>query len=241
MTFYCYSYILLTNNNHYQSLWQAFQCVLKDWLVWIAVSPLLLSAAKQNVSCRNGQVSALSLLLVCVSLAGVYRIVIELWVSGYSAITTFYIYFPRYIIASVLTLVTCSYYIYKVNAEQKLKQYQIEISQFKNIVVKPKQTFLVDKGTAKVVIEEDDIVCVIANGNYLEIQTSCENYLFRKTMKEMEALLTPDKFIRIHRSHMVRLSEIHSICRTKLEARLYNHKILRVGKKYLLALPHFKG
>ncbi|MDU0352969.1 LytTR family DNA-binding domain-containing protein [Paraglaciecola aquimarina] len=240
MTAYCYSYMLVINDSPYYSWQQALQCVIKDWLVWLAVSPWLLHAAcNQNLSTRKGRWVSLTTLAFCCLMVSSYRVLIEYLVQGYDAISTIYIYFPRYVVASALTLITCSFYMYRLRTEAQLKQFESELSQLQNVSTNAAQTFVVYKGQAKVIISELDIICIQVSGNYLQIQTIDDNYLMRKTMKEIEQELAADKFVRIHRSHLVKLSAIHSICRSTLDAKLHNQQILPIGKKYLKSLPHF--
>ena len=56
-----------------------------------------------------------------------------------------------------------------------------------------------------------DIYFIEATGNYLKVHTSTGNYLHRQTMKEFEEILSPQKFIRIHKSYIVNLEHISRI------------------------------
>lgn len=240
MTAYSYSYMLITDNSYYSSWQQAFQCVLKDWIVWVALSPLLLrTAAKHDISTQEGLKFLARSFLICILFSGTYRVLVEYWVQGYDAIKTIYVYFPRYIVASLLTLLTCTFYAYKLQTEAQIRNYKHQIHSFEETMNKSAQSFVVYKGRSKAVINAQDIIYVRVNGNYLEIHTKESSYLMRKTMKEIETQLAADQFIRIHRSYIVRRSEIHTICRNSLEAKMHNNQRLRIGKKYLKSLPHF--
>jgi len=62
------------------------------------------------------------------------------------------------------------------------------------------------------VIDTDSIIKLEANGNYTVLSLTNNNKINHcKTLKEFEALLTPqDNFIRVHRSHIINLKHINS-------------------------------
>jgi DNA-binding LytR/AlgR family response regulator len=101
------------------------------------------------------------------------------------------------------------------------------------------RTLLVSKGADQCLIRLDDIQHVTAAGNYVDIRARDQNYLLRATMAEVQALL-PEDFIRIHRSHIVRVREIERI---RLErsgsgtVRLRGGAELAISKGYRSKLP----
>lgn len=65
---------------------------------------------------------------------------------------------------------------------------------------------LVFKTRGRVVfVRLEDIQWVSAEGNYLRLHLEKESYLLRATMASMENRVSPDLFMRIHRSTMVNL------------------------------------
>jgi len=70
------------------------------------------------------------------------------------------------------------------------------------------ETLLVSKGSGECLLRIDRIACVSAAGNYVEIYSGGELYLMRATMKQVEQLLPPSTFLRVHRSHIVNINEI---------------------------------
>jgi hypothetical protein len=75
----------------------------------------------------------------------------------------------------------------------------------------PPRTLLVSKGADQCLIRVDDIQHVSAAGNYVDICARNQRYLLRATMADLEDLLPLDSFVRIHRSHIVRVGEIERI------------------------------
>ena len=54
----------------------------------------------------------------------------------------------------------------------------------------------------------EDIEWIGAAGDYVELHVSGRSHLFRETMASLEQRLDPAKFIRIHRSRIVRTASI---------------------------------
>ena len=58
----------------------------------------------------------------------------------------------------------------------------------------------------------DDITIIEGADDYVQVYMKDKNkFLSRKTMRAMEGLLTPNKFVRVHRSYLIQISEIQSI------------------------------
>jgi DNA-binding LytR/AlgR family response regulator len=61
------------------------------------------------------------------------------------------------------------------------------------------------------VLAAADVNAVRSAGNYVEFFAHGEVLLLRETLSNIEAALAPHGFLRVHRSHLVRLSEIDSL------------------------------
>lgn len=60
-------------------------------------------------------------------------------------------------------------------------------------------------------IRTDEIDWVDAAGNYVRLHVKGDAYLFRETMSAMEGRLDQDRFVRIHRSHIVNADRIKEL------------------------------
>jgi DNA-binding LytR/AlgR family response regulator len=60
-------------------------------------------------------------------------------------------------------------------------------------------------------LRASDIVCVLANGDYVDLVTAANRYLKKDTMSNIEALLDPGHFKRIHRSAIVNITKIERV------------------------------
>jgi hypothetical protein len=72
-------------------------------------------------------------------------------------------------------------------------------------------TLLVARGADQCLIRIDDIQHVTAAGNYVDICARNQRYLLRATLADVQTLLPAAEFVRIHRSHIVRVREIERI------------------------------
>jgi len=57
----------------------------------------------------------------------------------------------------------------------------------------------------------DEIDWIGGAGNYVELHAGERKHLVRDTMKAMESKLDPDKFVRVHRSHIVNMDRVKSM------------------------------
>jgi two-component system LytT family response regulator len=60
-------------------------------------------------------------------------------------------------------------------------------------------------------LEVDDIDWIEAEGNYVSVHTGKKSHLLRETISSLEAQFDPKKFLRIHRSSIVRIDRIKEL------------------------------
>jgi len=86
----------------------------------------------------------------------------------------------------------------------------------------------------------DSIERICAAGNYVEIHAAGKVHLVREPLSKLIAQLDPDEFIRVHRSHAVRLSfiaELHPMFSGDYELVLRNGERLALSRRYKALLP----
>lgn len=71
--------------------------------------------------------------------------------------------------------------------------------------------FLVRLGRRMYFVRTDDIQWLDAEGNYVRLFADGRTHLLRSTMTAMEAQLNPARFVRVHRSAIVRIDSIREI------------------------------
>ncbi|MDO1557918.1 LytTR family DNA-binding domain-containing protein [Brevundimonas sp. 2R-24] len=62
-------------------------------------------------------------------------------------------------------------------------------------------------------IRVDDVECLLAEGDYVSIYTPSGSKLVRETLTAMQTRLDPARFLRVHRSAIVALSQVRSLRR----------------------------
>ncbi|MBI3219576.1 MAG: response regulator transcription factor [Bacteroidetes bacterium] len=70
---------------------------------------------------------------------------------------------------------------------------------------------------------------VEAYGDYVNIYTEKDRYVVHGTMKGMEAKLPTEEFVRVHRSHIVRIDKINAIEETVI---IIGKKLIPIGDSY---------
>jgi two-component system LytT family response regulator len=71
--------------------------------------------------------------------------------------------------------------------------------------------FVALRGNKHYLIALSDVQWIESDGNYIRLRTAGQSHLVRDTMKNVEARLDPDAFMRIHRSTIVAVDRIDSI------------------------------
>ena len=76
-----------------------------------------------------------------------------------------------------------------------------------------RRTFKVEKMGENRLLQDRDICCVIASGDYVELHTDSNSYLLKETLASIESQLDGELFKRIHRSTIVNADMIESVVR----------------------------
>jgi two-component system LytT family response regulator len=85
---------------------------------------------------------------------------------------------------------------------------------------------------------------ITASGAYAELHVGNDRYVIRESMHQLEERLDPDRFMRIHRSTIVRLDLVEVLLRgegSEYEAQLTGGARLRVGRSRREALERRLG
>ena len=75
------------------------------------------------------------------------------------------------------------------------------------------ERFLVRDGTKEVIVPIDDIQWIEAADYYACLHVGNRRYMLRESMKQLEKMLNPNRFVRIHRSIVVRIDQVREIHR----------------------------
>jgi two-component system, LytTR family, response regulator len=93
-------------------------------------------------------------------------------------------------------------------------------------------------------LDVDDIVCIEAEGNYVRVHDGHKHYLLRETISNIETQLDPKKFLRVHRSAIVkidRIKELQPWFHGEYRIILENGKQLTLSRNYRTNLQEAVG
>ncbi|MEZ4413922.1 MAG: response regulator [Gemmatimonadales bacterium] len=94
------------------------------------------------------------------------------------------------------------------------------------------------------IVPAEAIEWIEAADNYVRLHTADGRHLSRRTMKDLEQLLDPAKFARIHRSSIVRITavrELRPLGDGDYEVRLESGALLLLSRTYRAAVAHRFG
>ena len=94
------------------------------------------------------------------------------------------------------------------------------------------------------IIPVKDLECAEAQDDYVALHSGGKSYLKQQTISSLESLLDPQQFVRIHRSHLVRLdciAKIEPYTKDTRFAVLNNGKRLPVSRAGYLRLKELTG
>lgn len=97
------------------------------------------------------------------------------------------------------------------------------------------QRLIVKSGGRVFFVRVEDVEWVQAAGNYVELHAGTERHLLRETMQSLLARLDPERFVRIHRSMLINLHQVHHVKvgeSGEYSVVLRNGRALRVGRAF---------
>ena len=92
----------------------------------------------------------------------------------------------------------------RMSASSRMKMADRLVQMLEQTTGKYVSRFTVKTGTRIQVVPVDDILWIGAAGDYVELHAGNRSHLLRETMSALEEKLDPAKFMRIHRSRIVR-------------------------------------
>jgi hypothetical protein len=177
----------------------------KEWGVWVLMTPVAFRVFRR----LDVRVPWLQQTLAGVALAFIAALVPTALdqLSGTRPIaSSFAIFWPRFI-AMVLVI----HLLWRVFLKGGPQAAREAIDAAPALQPLRPETLLVSKGADQCLIRLSDIQHASAAGNYIELWARNQRYLIRSTMGKLETLLASSDYVRIHRSHLVRVDQIERI------------------------------
>ena len=102
----------------------------------------------------------------------------------------------------------------------------------------PQERFFVKTGNHIDVIPVEEIIHVEAQDDYVEFHTPKGRFLKKETMAQLEQQLPQDRFLRVHRSHIIRLDQMEKLEKYGKESYMV---ILKNGAKVQVSKSRIKN
>jgi two-component system LytT family response regulator len=106
------------------------------------------------------------------------------------------------------------------------------------------QTFAVRSGTKQLFVRTADVNWIEADGDYAVLHAHGKRHMVREPLQRLAARLDPAEFVRIHRSAIVRISQLSELQRLSNQdalLRLHDGTPLRVSRTYIRQLLAILG
>ena len=218
---------------------------VREWGIWLLITPVAFNLLRKTEHAPEKYALfyiKLGAAILLVSLS--YRVGLDFIAHGHTIAASIVIFFPRYMAA--LIVVSVVWYIFLRNRGETN-----DPDRNTHVYGKDEQpaqreypkTILVSKGNGEALIQVDQIQCISAAGNYVEIYCNDQLYLMRSTMKQIEGMLPSDVFLRTHRSHIINIKEIDRIKSQPSgngAVQLRCGKLLSISKKYKSRLQKYR-
>lgn len=212
---YCMLYQVVVDRTP-ADLGGSFSHVFKNWGVWLLTTPAIFAALrKYSTKWHDRAAEFVAFVAIIVFISTAVPVAIDLLTQARDASTSLMIFLPRYV--AVVGVVYLIWHVFLRERRAAVEEVDASpppmeaLEPLPEIAAETPATLLVSKGADQCLIQTNRIECVSAAGNYVEVVERGQRYLMRTTLKQVEDLLPPDDFIRIHRSHLVRRDEIERI------------------------------
>lgn len=227
----------------------AFVVVCRNWGVWLLTTPLVFQAwRKYSEHHGEGLRNQLRFVAIVLAISVAVPVTIDLHTHERSVATSLMIFLPRYVATMLIVYMIWHTFVRRgtlpgnsqaTDATQPQRQLPVNAEPQHRAVT----TLLVSKGADECLIQVESIESLSAAGNYVEIVANGHCYLLRAPLKQVEDMLPPEKFLRIHRSHIVKRDEISRI-KTQPSGngsvQLRSGRALPMSKKHKSELQRFR-
>jgi hypothetical protein len=245
---YCSLYQIVVDATR-PDFYGSFVEVCRNWGVWLLTTPLVFQAwRKYSGHHGEGLRHHLRFVAIVLAISVAVPVTIDLHTQHRSAVTSLMIFLPRYLATMLVVYMIWHTFVRRhitpadsqaMDATPPQVQAQVNDEPPRPALT----TLLVSKGADECLVQLESIESLSAAGNYVEIVANGQCYLLRSPLKQVEELLPPEKFLRIHRSHIVKRD---SIARIKTQpsgngsVHLHSGRALPMSKKHKSELQRFR-
>ena len=223
--------------------------VSHNWGVWLLTTPLVFQAWRRYSAHHRQEIgSHLRFVAIILAISVAVPVTIDLHTQERGVATSLMIFLPRYVATLLVVYMIWHTFVRRyasakdspaTHATEPPIQQQSDEQSSQPIAT----TLLVSKGADECLVQLESIESLSAAGNYVEIAANGQTYLLRAPLKQIEDWLPTEKFLRIHRSHIVKRDEITRI-KTQPSGngtvQLRSGRALPMSKKHKSELQRFR-
>lgn len=223
--------------------------VFRNWGVWLLTTPLVFQAwRKCSPHHRQGIRNHLRFVALMLAVSVAVPVTIDLHTQERGATTSLMIFLPRYLATMLVVYMIWHTFVRRYSGATTSRAADAtELPVQQQAGEQPPRpattTLLVSKGADECLIQLESIESLSAAGNYVEIVANGQTYLLRSPLKQVEDRLPTEKFLRIHRSHIVKRDQISRI-KTQPSGngivQLRDGRALPMSKKHKSELQRFR-
>ena len=167
---------------------------------------------------------------------------LEIWIFPETMKAEFLTLLPLRALFSMLTYIFVIIIFFKGTEEKEVVQEPTTAPFDKDMIpaesdIKTLDRFAVKSGTKIHVVLVTEIICLIADGDYVQVITAQGKYLKEQTMKYFESNLSDNQFVRVHRSCIV---NVEAISRIELYEKQNQQLMLKNGYKVKVSQNGYK-
>ena len=166
---------------------------------------------------------------------------IETWVIDKNLEAIFISMLPTRGLFSLIAYIFVIVLLHKKDQEEDSFQEKEVINEKEMLPIEPEakelERFAVKSGTKIHVVLISEIICLFADGDYVQVVTEKGKFLKEQTMKYFETNLPDNRFVRVHRSCIV---NIEAISRIDLYEKQSQQLMLKSGDKIKVSQNGYK-
>lgn len=222
---------------------------VKQWAIWPLLTLAAFSFLRRVEDPRAWRRYFLHLGLGVMLVSLLFRLLIDLFTEPASLGSSLVLSVPRYLAAFLAVSLIWYFWLRDKSAQtpplptptHAAVEAPSEIS-VARLPTRP-LTLLVSRGSHECLVRVADVSGFSAAGNYVEVFANGQVYLMRATMKQVEEQLPTEEFIRIHRSHIVRVTQVERIkgqASGNGTVRLRCGRELPISKRYRSQLQQYR-
>lgn len=167
---------------------------------------------------------------------------LEMWFFNHQMKSAFVTLIPLRALFSLLTYLFIILLYFKEKKEEEISTDEtVTLAEEKALQVesdkKVMERFAVKSGTKIHVVLVSEVICLIADGDYVQVITNQGKFLKEQTMKYFESNLPDNQFVRVHRSCIV---NVEAISRIELYEKQSQQLMLKNGHKVKVSQNGYK-